>query len=68
MAVRLFEGKVHAAAYLQYRVRHHELISKIVDFMKKKVSVFKFSAFQQAATYSCVVVLCYLAHDTLNKS
>ncbi|XP_041835236.1 putative methyltransferase DDB_G0268948 [Melanotaenia boesemani] len=36
MAVRLFEGKDHAASYLQYRVAPQELISKIMDYMKKK--------------------------------
>ncbi|XP_076580192.1 uncharacterized protein LOC143316239 [Chaetodon auriga] len=36
MAVRLFEGKDHAAAYLQYRVAPHELVSRIVKFMEKK--------------------------------
>lgn len=37
MAVRLFEGKEHAASYLQYRVAPHELISTIVQYMEKKV-------------------------------
>ncbi|XP_071320949.1 putative methyltransferase DDB_G0268948 [Trachinotus anak] len=36
MAVRLFEGKQHAAAYLQYRVAPHELINRIMSFMEKK--------------------------------
>ncbi|KAM9334040.1 putative methyltransferase [Symphorus nematophorus] len=36
MAVRLFEGKTHAAAYLQYRVAPHELISTIMGYMEKK--------------------------------
>ncbi|XP_040888519.1 trans-aconitate 3-methyltransferase-like [Toxotes jaculatrix] len=36
MAVRLFEGKKHAAAYLQYRVAPHELISRIMSYMEKK--------------------------------
>ncbi|XP_073318221.1 putative methyltransferase DDB_G0268948 [Pagrus major] len=36
MAARLFEGKVHAAAYLRYRITPHEFISKIMDYMKKK--------------------------------
>lgn len=37
MAVRLFEGKEQAAAYLQYRVVPHELISTIMKYMEKKV-------------------------------
>lgn len=37
MAVRLFEGKDHAAAYLQYRVAPQQLISRILNFMNKKV-------------------------------
>ncbi|KAG7239307.1 hypothetical protein INR49_029272 [Caranx melampygus] len=36
MAVRLFEGKKHAAAYLQYRVMPHELISRIMTYMRRK--------------------------------
>ncbi|XP_045914689.1 putative methyltransferase DDB_G0268948 [Micropterus dolomieu] len=36
MTVRLFEGKDHATAYLQYRVAPHELISKIMSYVKKK--------------------------------
>lgn len=36
MAVRLFEGKDHAAAYLQYRVAPIELISRIMDYIKKR--------------------------------
>ncbi|KAI3365826.1 hypothetical protein L3Q82_000817 [Scortum barcoo] len=36
MAVRLFEGKDHAAAYLQYRVTPQELISRIMSYMEKK--------------------------------
>lgn len=36
MAVRLFEGKDHAAAYLQYRVAPRELISRIKGFMEKR--------------------------------
>ncbi|CAJ1086819.1 putative methyltransferase DDB_G0268948 isoform X1 [Xyrichtys novacula] len=35
MPVQLFEGKDHAAAYLQYRVAPHELISRIMSFMEK---------------------------------
>ncbi|XP_038554263.1 putative methyltransferase DDB_G0268948 [Micropterus salmoides] len=35
MTVRLFEGKDHATAYLQYRVAPHELISKIMSYVKK---------------------------------
>ncbi|XP_068447051.1 uncharacterized protein [Clinocottus analis] len=35
MAVRAFEGKEHAAAYLQYRVAPKELISRIVSYMKE---------------------------------
>uniref|UniRef100_A0A3B3WWS1 Methyltransferase type 11 domain-containing protein n=1 Tax=Poecilia mexicana TaxID=48701 RepID=A0A3B3WWS1_9TELE len=34
MAVRLFEGKDHAASYLQYRVTPHEIISKIMSYME----------------------------------
>ncbi|XP_023276082.1 putative methyltransferase DDB_G0268948 isoform X1 [Seriola lalandi dorsalis] len=36
MAVRLFEGKKQAAAYLQYRLAPHELTSRIMSFMEKK--------------------------------
>ncbi|XP_069020022.1 putative methyltransferase DDB_G0268948 [Embiotoca jacksoni] len=36
MAVRLFEGKDHAAAYLQFRVAPRELISVIVSYMGKR--------------------------------
>ncbi|XP_070711904.1 putative methyltransferase DDB_G0268948 [Pempheris klunzingeri] len=36
MAVRLYEAKDHAAAYLQYRVAPHELISRIMGFMGEK--------------------------------
>ncbi|GLD63432.1 putative methyltransferase [Lates japonicus] len=36
MAVRLFESKKHAAAYLQYRVSPTELISTIMNYMEKK--------------------------------
>ncbi|CAK6969883.1 putative methyltransferase DDB_G0268948 [Scomber scombrus] len=36
MAVRLFEAKDHAAAYLQYRVAPQELISRIMSYMEKK--------------------------------
>ncbi|XP_067439351.1 putative methyltransferase DDB_G0268948 [Thunnus thynnus] len=38
MAVRLFEGKEHAAAYLRYRVAPQELISKIMSYVEKKTS------------------------------
>ncbi|XP_042369237.1 putative methyltransferase DDB_G0268948 [Plectropomus leopardus] len=38
MAVRLFEGKDHAAAYLQYRVEPVELISLIMSYMEKKTT------------------------------
>ncbi|KAE8278518.1 hypothetical protein D5F01_LYC23423 [Larimichthys crocea] len=37
MALRLFEGKDHAAAYLQYRVSPHELICRIMDYMETKM-------------------------------
>lgn len=37
MAVRLFEGKDHAAAYLQYRLAPQQLISRILNFVNKKV-------------------------------
>uniref|UniRef100_A0A3Q0TAF2 Si:ch211-93g23.2 n=1 Tax=Amphilophus citrinellus TaxID=61819 RepID=A0A3Q0TAF2_AMPCI len=36
MAVRLFEGKDHATAYLHYRVAPQELISTVMNFMEKK--------------------------------
>ncbi|XP_039907353.1 putative methyltransferase DDB_G0268948 [Simochromis diagramma] len=36
MAVRLFEGKDHAAAYLQYRVAPQELVSTVMNFMEKR--------------------------------
>uniref|UniRef100_UPI0037E70310 putative methyltransferase DDB_G0268948 n=1 Tax=Semicossyphus pulcher TaxID=241346 RepID=UPI0037E70310 len=35
MPVQLFEGKDHAAAYLQYRVAPRELISRIMSYMEK---------------------------------
>lgn len=38
MAVRLFEGKNHATAYLQYRVTPQELVDKIMNYMKQKTS------------------------------
>ncbi|KAL7369569.1 hypothetical protein ABVT39_002192 [Epinephelus coioides] len=38
MAVCLFEGKDHAAAYLQYRVAPLELISRIMGYMEKKTT------------------------------
>ncbi|XP_049919281.1 putative methyltransferase DDB_G0268948 [Epinephelus moara] len=38
MAVRLFEGEDHAAAYLQYRVAPLELISRIMGYMEKKTT------------------------------
>uniref|UniRef100_A0A3Q3FFU9 Si:ch211-93g23.2 n=1 Tax=Labrus bergylta TaxID=56723 RepID=A0A3Q3FFU9_9LABR len=41
MAVKLFEGKDHAAAYLQYRVAPHELISRIMSFMETRTNHFK---------------------------
>lgn len=37
MAVRLFEGKDHATAYLNYRVTPLEIISTIISYMEKKV-------------------------------
>lgn len=37
MAVRLFEGKEHASAYLNYRVTPRELISTVMSYMEKKV-------------------------------
>ncbi|XP_075951288.1 uncharacterized protein LOC142953105 [Anarhichas minor] len=36
MAVRAFEGRDHAAAYLQYRVAPDELINRIMSYMEKK--------------------------------
>lgn len=38
MAVRLFEGKNHAAAYLQYRVTPQELVNKVMNYMKQRTS------------------------------
>ncbi|XP_029369218.1 putative methyltransferase DDB_G0268948 [Echeneis naucrates] len=38
MAVRQFEGKKHAAAYLQYRVAPHEFIDRLVSYMERKMS------------------------------
>ncbi|XP_029942134.1 putative methyltransferase DDB_G0268948 [Salarias fasciatus] len=40
MAVRLFEGKDHAVAYLQYRVMPQELISVVMGFMEKRTKSF----------------------------
>lgn len=37
MAVRLFEGRDHAAAYCRYRVTPCELIDTIVSYVEKKV-------------------------------
>lgn len=42
MAVRLFEGKDHAAAYLQYRVAPQELVSTVMNFMEKRVCVYAY--------------------------
>nr|XP_040033723.1 putative methyltransferase DDB_G0268948 [Gasterosteus aculeatus aculeatus] len=36
MAVRLFEGRDHAAAYLQYRVAPEELIDRIMSYVEKQ--------------------------------
>nr|XP_046238835.1 putative methyltransferase DDB_G0268948 [Scatophagus argus] len=36
MAVRLFEGRDHAAAYRRYRVAPLELIDRIMNYMEKK--------------------------------
>ncbi|CAG5934134.1 unnamed protein product [Menidia menidia] len=36
MAVRLFEGKDHAASYLRFRVAPRELIDRIFGFMEKR--------------------------------
>ncbi|XP_047211566.1 putative methyltransferase DDB_G0268948 [Girardinichthys multiradiatus] len=49
MAVRLFEGKNHAASYLQYRVAPHELISKIMSYMEKRTP----SQFKLAVDVGC---------------
>lgn len=49
MPVQLFEGKDHAAAYLQYRVAPHELISRIMSFMEKRTP----NQFKLAADVGC---------------
>uniref|UniRef100_A0A8D0AYY7 Si:ch211-93g23.2 n=1 Tax=Sander lucioperca TaxID=283035 RepID=A0A8D0AYY7_SANLU len=49
MAVRVFEGKDHAAAYLQYRIAPDELISGIMSYMEKKTS----SQFNLAVDVGC---------------
>ncbi|XP_034533313.1 putative methyltransferase DDB_G0268948 isoform X1 [Notolabrus celidotus] len=49
MSVQLFEGKDHAAAYLQYRVAPHELISRIMSFMEKRTP----NQFKLAADVGC---------------
>ncbi|XP_078100103.1 putative methyltransferase DDB_G0268948 [Sander vitreus] len=49
MAVRVFEGKDHAAAYLQYRIAPDELISRIMSYMEKKTS----SQFNLAVDVGC---------------
>ncbi|XP_037336196.1 putative methyltransferase DDB_G0268948 isoform X2 [Pungitius pungitius] len=36
MAVRLFEGREHAAAYRQYRVAPEELIDRIMSYVRKQ--------------------------------
>ncbi|KAM8904569.1 putative methyltransferase [Spinachia spinachia] len=36
MAVRLFEGRDHAAAYLRYRVAPEELIDRIMSYVEKQ--------------------------------
>ncbi|XP_073318220.1 putative methyltransferase DDB_G0268948 [Pagrus major] len=36
MALRLYEGKAHAAGYLKNRVIPHEVISRMINYMKKK--------------------------------
>ncbi|XP_047432075.1 uncharacterized protein si:ch211-93g23.2 [Mugil cephalus] len=38
MTRRLFEGKDHAAAYMQYRVAPQEMISIIMSYMEKRAS------------------------------
>ncbi|TWW63964.1 putative methyltransferase DDB_G0268948 [Takifugu flavidus] len=38
MAVRRFEGKDHAAAYLQFRVAPQDLISRILKFVNQKTT------------------------------
>lgn len=53
MAVRLFEGKDHAAAYLQYRVAPLELISRIMSYMEKKVSL-NASSLALTTPYKCL--------------
>ncbi|XP_030012908.1 putative methyltransferase DDB_G0268948 [Sphaeramia orbicularis] len=40
MSVRRFEGKDHAAAYLQYRVTPNELINPIMRYMEKRTKQF----------------------------
>lgn len=62
MAVRLFEGKEHAASYLQYRVAPRELISRIMSYMEKRVSVYV-EVFQQTATCWSVLLLFYVTYS-----
>lgn len=61
MAVRLFEGKAHAVAYLQYRVAPHELINRIIGYMESKVGVQHLNRLHHA--YMCFgAVLCSLIY------
>ncbi|KAF1371867.1 hypothetical protein PFLUV_G00273810 [Perca fluviatilis] len=49
MAVRVFEGKDHATAYLRYRITPDELISRIMSYMEKNTS----SQFNLAVDVGC---------------
>lgn len=66
MAVRLFEGKDHAAAYLQYRIGPHELISRIMGYMEKKVSVYLQVFSILTGCNMLILVLLYVAYNTPN--
>ncbi|KAM9835941.1 putative methyltransferase [Aulostomus maculatus] len=49
MAVRVYEAKDHAAAYLQYRVTPREMIEKITSFMQRQTP----QQFQLAVDIGC---------------
>ncbi|KAM4537974.1 uncharacterized protein V3H82_023737 [Fundulus diaphanus] len=55
MVKQLFEGKDHAAIYLQYRVAPHTLISKIMSYMEKKVWELLFYSIQTTKEFKLAV-------------
>lgn len=55
MELRQYEGKAHAAGYLKYRVAPHEVISRIISDIEKKVRFQHFNQLQYA--YTCFGVI-----------